>query len=69
VPIEQASDGTGTPLDPDKFVADLAATLIEVVADPTGAKLMGHAGRLRAEMEFSWARIASQTTEIYESLA
>ena len=25
VPIEQADDGTGTPLDPDKFVADLAA--------------------------------------------
>jgi starch synthase len=69
VPIEQANDGTGTPLNPDKFVADLAATLIEVLADPTGAKLMGHAGRLRAEMEFSWARIATQTTEIYASLA
>ena len=25
VPIEQATDGTGTPLDPDRFVADLAA--------------------------------------------
>ena len=23
VPIEQATDGTGTPLDPDRFVADL----------------------------------------------
>ena len=69
VPIEQASDGTGTPLNPDKFVADLAATLSEVLADPTGAKLMGHAGRLRAEMEFSWARIAAQTAEIYRSLA
>jgi len=69
VPIEQADDGTGTPLNPDKFVADLAATLAEVVSDPTGAKLMGHAGRLRAEMEFSWARIATQTTEIYRSLA
>lgn len=69
VPIEQASDGTGTPLNPDKFVADLAATLNEVVADPTGAKLMGQAGRARAEMEFSWERIAAQTTEIYRSLA
>ena len=25
VPIEQATDGSGTPLDPDRFVADLAA--------------------------------------------
>ncbi|WP_277393928.1 glycosyltransferase, partial [Pseudomonas viridiflava] len=27
VPIDQAQDGTGTPTDPDKYVADLAATL------------------------------------------
>src|SRR5690606_19276358 len=26
VPIEQVDDGTGTPLDPERFVADLAAT-------------------------------------------
>lgn len=69
VPIEQASDGTGTPLNPDQFVADLAAALIEVVSDPTKAKLMGQAGRQRAETEFSWARIATQTKEIYESIA
>jgi starch synthase len=25
VPIEQVQDGTGTPVDPDRFVADLAA--------------------------------------------
>ena len=29
VPIEQADDGTGTPLDPDRFVADLAAALTD----------------------------------------
>ena len=27
VPIEQATDGTGTPLDPDQYVADFAAAL------------------------------------------
>ena len=27
VPIEQATDGTGTPLDPERFVADLAAAI------------------------------------------
>jgi alpha-maltose-1-phosphate synthase len=68
VPIEQATDGTGTPLDPDKFVADLAATLTEVVSNPKLAKKMGAAGRARAETMFSWDRIALRTKEIYSSL-
>ncbi len=38
VPIEQASDGTGTPLDPDRFVADLAAALNTLLADPARAR-------------------------------
>jgi len=68
VPIEQAQDGTGTPLDPDRFVADLAATLTEVVSDPVAAQRMGEAGRARAEQDFSWSAIADRTTEIYRSL-
>ena len=68
VPIEQLDDGTGTPVDPDKFVADLAAALTEVVSDPETAKRMGEAGRLRAERDFSWTSIAERTREIYASL-
>ncbi|MFN8188980.1 MAG: glycogen synthase [Nocardioidaceae bacterium] len=68
VPIEQADDGTGTPLDPDQYVADFAAALNEIVADPDRAKQMGVAGRRRAEQDFSWASIADQTVEIYRSL-
>lgn len=68
VPIEQADDGTGTPLRPEKFVADLARTLTEVVGDPEAAKRMGEAGRLRAERDFSWTSIAARTVEIYRSL-
>jgi starch synthase len=68
VPIEQLEDGTGTPIDPDKFVADLAVTLTEVVSDPVRAKAMGEAGRRRAESEFGWERIALRTREIYASL-
>ena len=68
VPIEQADDGTGTPLDPDRFVADLARTLAEVVGDPVAAKRMGAAGRVRAERDFSWTSIAARTIEIYSSL-
>jgi starch synthase len=68
VPLEQVSDGTGTPIDPDRFVADLANTLIEVLADPDRAAEMGRAGRIRAEEKFSWSQIATSTREIYAGL-
>ncbi len=66
VPIEQVQDGSGTPIDPDRFVADLAATLTEVVSDPETARKYGEAGRRRAEEEFSWKRIARDTQALYE---
>jgi starch synthase len=65
VPIEQAQDGTGTPLDPDAFVRALADALTSVVADPVAARLMGEAGRLRAEAEFGWPSIAERTRAVY----
>jgi starch synthase len=68
VPIEQVSDGTGTPLDAEKFVADFAAALTEVVADPDRARAMGEAGRVRAEANFSWESIAETTLEVYRSV-
>ena len=68
VPIEQLQDGTGTPVDPERFIADLAATLTEVVSDPGAARLMGEAGRLRARSEFSWDSIAARTRAIYAGL-
>jgi starch synthase len=34
VDLEQVTDGTGTPLDPEKFVTEFAAALTEVVSDP-----------------------------------
>lgn len=68
VPIQQATDGTGTPLDPDRFVKELAAALTETVADPGMARLMGQAGRMRAEQDFSWGSIAERTLEVYRSL-
>ncbi len=68
VPIEQLDDGTGTPVDPDRFVADLAAALTEVVSDPSAARRMGEAGRLRAESEFSWSTIAERTRAVYDEV-
>ena len=65
VPIEQAQDGSGTPLDPDRFVADLAAALDDAVSDPARADRMGLAGRHRAEESFSWATIGERTNQVY----
>ncbi|KRC63190.1 glycosyl transferase family 1 [Agromyces sp. Root81] len=65
VPIEQLDDGTGTPVDPDRFVVDLAAALTAVVSDPARAAEMGAAGRRRAESDFGWAAIAERTLELY----
>ncbi|AZS43567.1 Alpha-maltose-1-phosphate synthase [Microbacterium oleivorans] len=69
VPIDQVEDGTGTPVDPDRFVADLAATLTEVVSDPEKAKAYGRAGRERAASAFSWEAIADATAELYREVA
>lgn len=68
VPLEQVSDGTGTPLDPEKFVADFAAAMIEVVNDPARARAMGEKGRQRARDHFSWESIVEQTLEVYKSV-
>ena len=65
VPIEQVQDGTGTPVDPDAFVADLARVLTEVVSDPELARAYGEAGRERARTAFSWQSIADETRALY----
>ncbi|MGA1829258.1 glycogen synthase [Microbacterium sp.] len=69
VPIEQVQDGTGTPLDPDRYVADLARVLTEVVSDPERAAAYGAAGRDRAAKDFSWGSIADATAALYAEVA
>ena len=66
VPIEQVQDGTGTPVDPDRFVTDLGNALVAAVSDPERAREFGRAGRQRAVEHFSWAAIADRTVEVYE---
>jgi len=65
VPIEQVQDGTGTPVDPDRFVSDLAAALTDAVSDAARADRMGLAGRRRAVESFSWGSIGEQTNQVY----
>jgi len=68
VPIDQVQDGTGTPRDPDRYVADLAAALVEAVSDPVRAAAWGAAARRRVEDHFSWAAVAEQTIEVYRAV-
>lgn len=68
VALEQAADGTGSPVDPDRFVADFAAALTAVLEDPEAARHMGEAGRRRAIEHFSWDSIADRTLEVYRSV-
>src|SRR3954452_13393040 len=68
VPIDQLADGTGTPVDPDRFVADLGAALTKVLTDPKRAAEMGVAGRRRALEKFSWSTIAEDTMAVYRSV-
>jgi starch synthase len=68
VPIDQVADGTGTPVAPDRFVADFAAAMTTLLEDPARAKEMGLAGRRRAVQRFSWNRIAEDTMAVYRSV-
>lgn len=68
VPIDQVQDGTGTPTDPERYVADLGRILAEAVSDRATAAAYGTAGRERARQVFDWDAIGAQTVEIYRSL-
>jgi len=68
VPIDQVRDGTGTPVHPDAFIADLAAALTDAVSNPARAAAWGAAARRRVEDHFSWGAIAERTLAIYHSV-
>jgi starch synthase len=67
VPITQKNDGTGTPLDPERFVADLGAAIRELLDDPERTLRMGRAGRDRAVEHFSWSAVAERTVDVYRA--
>jgi starch synthase len=64
VPIDQLSDGSGTPKDPEKFITDFAGALVTAIESDNLEKY-GKAGRERAINEFSWETIATRTLEVY----
>ncbi|GAB3696919.1 glycogen synthase [Corynebacterium nasicanis] len=54
--------------DVETFEREIAAQVNAMVADKARAAAFGAAGRERAVNDFSWATIAQQTVDIYESL-
>jgi starch synthase len=66
VHLELGADGQ--PVDPERFIAELAEAVNGLVADPGTAERMGALGRKRAVAEFSWPAIAQRTVELYQSL-
>ena len=66
MPIEPRDDATGEPKDRERFAADLAEAINELVADPERAAALGRAGRERARERFSWSAVAERTLAVYE---
>jgi len=58
----------GQPADPDGFVAELAAAVNALVADPATTERMGAMGRKRAVEEVSWPTVAHHTVELDQSV-
>jgi len=68
IPVEQMRESPFEPVNPESFSRDLASRINEIMADPAKQKGFGNAGRQRAIDTFSWASIAKQTKDLYETL-
>ena len=68
VPVAQLPDSPFAPLDPETFAKDLAYQINRLMDNPVKRERFGREGRMRAVEHFSWASIARQTRELYQSL-
>ena len=68
VGFEPGSDPFGTPADPERFAADLADAMNDLLGDPARAAAWGTASRERVLTYFAWPAIAEQTVALYERL-
>ncbi len=69
VPVKQQDRAPFEPVDPERFSADLAARINELMARPDLRERFGRAGRQRVVDHFSWRAIAEQTKALYEQVA
>ena len=68
VPLEQTTEGSFEPTNPEKFARDLAGRINQLMKDRQLRERFGKAGRKRVEEHFSWASIAQKTKALYETL-
>jgi len=68
VPYDAVEGPSGGPRDPERFAADLAARVNELLRDPDRARAMGEAGRGRAVEQFGWGAIAERVVALYRGL-
>ncbi|MFO7573148.1 MAG: glycosyltransferase family 4 protein [Gaiellaceae bacterium] len=61
--VVDGETGILVPADSPEALADAASALLE---DPARGRVLGAAGRARAEVEFSVARMAERTVDVYE---
>ncbi|MDX6325964.1 MAG: alpha-maltose-phosphate synthase [Nocardioidaceae bacterium] len=69
--VSEGETGLLVDLDPDDpadFERRLAEAVNTVVADPSRAREMGRAGRVRAVESFSWPTVAARTGDLYRRL-
>jgi alpha-maltose-1-phosphate synthase len=68
VEFERDDANYGVPADPERYAADLAARIDQLIADRDLAVRMGRAGRQRVLEHFSWPEIAARTVDLYRTL-
>lgn len=68
VGFETKGNGSFEPEDPNRFSADLARAVNQLMNDPERLQEMAGAARQHVEEHFSWSRIARQTLNFYEEL-
>lgn len=65
VPIDPRSASDVEPANPQRFSADLAGAINQLLRNPEASREMGKRARRRVEEHFSWASIAVKTLDVY----
>ena len=68
VPFDPVDDPSREPRYPERFAADIADRVNELLHDPERARAMGQAGRRRAVEKFGWAAVAERVVDLYRHL-
>jgi alpha-maltose-1-phosphate synthase len=68
VPISSRGSIDVEPVDPERFSADLAAAINQLLRSPQESLEMGKRARKRVEEHFSWTSVAAKTLDFYQQI-